>query len=101
MRSYFKYIYNSTKGKFALITLFAFLLLAIFGQYLTIDPSQVPDGADSYMPPGTKILGSGKTMIFGTDQIGRDVWSGVIHGARWALLVGVLSTLLSLSLIHI
>lgn len=96
MSSYFKYIYNTTKGKFALSILFVFLFLALFGQYLTIDPSQIPEGADSYMPPGTKILSSGRTMIFGTDQIGRDVWSGVIYGARWAFLVGVLSTLLSL-----
>src|SRR5262245_44793313 len=34
-----------------------------------------------FQPPGTRFL-------LGTDQLGRDVLSGVLHGARVSLLIG-------------
>ena len=33
---------------------------------------------------------------FGTDALGRDVMSGVIHGARMSLLIGIVSTMFAL-----
>lgn len=30
--------------------------------------------------------------VFGTDHLGRDVWSRVVHGARYSILIGVAST---------
>jgi peptide/nickel transport system permease protein len=36
--------------------------------------------------------------LLGTDHLGRDIFSGVLYGARTSFLVGVLSTMLSLSL---
>src|SRR5260370_29448924 len=30
--------------------------------------------------------------LFGTDQLGRDVTAGVVHGARTTLLIGLLAT---------
>ena len=41
---------------------------------------------DTLLPPGAPYW-------FGTDDLGRDVLSGVLHGARVSLLVGVLSAL--------
>lgn len=32
--------------------------------------------------------------LFGTDHLGRDVWSRVVHGARYSILIGVASTAL-------
>jgi peptide/nickel transport system permease protein len=40
--------------------------------------------AAAFRPPGADDL-------FGTDNLGRDVWSGLLYGARVSLLVGVLS----------
>lgn len=35
---------------------------------------------------------------FGTDQLGRDILAGVFHGARTSLLIGVVSTVLAISI---
>lgn len=68
-----------------LIALFVFL--AIFaGQITRRDPHKTSD--DSLRPPSTKYL-------FGTDDLGRDVFSGVIHGARVSLSIGVTVALCS------
>lgn len=32
-----------------------------------------------------------RSHLFGTDDLGRDIWTGVLHGARVSLLVGVLA----------
>src|SRR6478735_1096155 len=36
--------------------------------------------------------------IFGTDHLGRDVWSRIVYGARYSILIGVASTLLGVLL---
>lgn len=35
---------------------------------------------------------------FGTDQLGRDIMSGIFHGARISLLIGVVATLISIAI---
>lgn len=32
-------------------------------------------------------------FVFGTDSLGRSVWSGLVHGARTTLLIAVVATL--------
>ncbi len=44
----------------------------------------------SWMPEGAP------THLLGTDGLGRDVWSRIIHGSRVSLLVGVTATVMSL-----
>ena len=49
------------------------------------------------VPPAWQAGGSSKFLL-GTDAVGRDVLSRVIHGARLSLLIGLVSVSLSLSL---
>lgn len=75
------------KVTFASFTLFA--LIAIFASYIApFGPLQVSVGP-VLSPPSV-------AHIFGTDQLGEDVFSQVIHGTRVALIVGIGSTIIAL-----
>lgn len=64
-----------------------FLCAAVFaGQIATRDPQKNSEA--SLRPPSTEFL-------FGTDDLGRDVFSGVVHGARVSITIGVTVALLS------
>jgi len=69
------------------------LLLGLFfsaallaGQISPRDPQKTSD--DSFQPPSAEFP-------FGTDDLGRDIFSGVVHGARVSLLIGVTVALFS------
>jgi peptide/nickel transport system permease protein len=51
--------------------------------------------ADRLAPPG-HVGTTGMTYLLGADQIGRDILSRILHGARVSLAVGALTTLLSM-----
>ncbi len=72
------------------------LVIAILAPFLgTVDPTRI-DPAARNKKPGTEItfkLEDGKTLkrtvLMGTDSLGRDVYSRVIYGTRVSLMIGV------------
>ncbi|MGI8836065.1 MAG: ABC transporter permease [Pyrinomonadaceae bacterium] len=69
----------------ALLVLFTFA--AVFAEQIaTHDPQRTSD--DSLRPPSAEYL-------FGTDDLGRDIFSGVVHGARVSIAIGVTVAVLS------
>jgi peptide/nickel transport system permease protein len=78
------------QNKLALAGLFVliiFLLIAIFADFIApFDPLKT--SAATFHSPSAKFL-------FGTDDLGRDIFSGVVHGARTSILIGVIVTILS------
>ncbi len=71
----------------AVILLIIFFGAAVFAdQIAPFDPMKSSD--ETFQPPSRKFL-------FGTDDLGRDVLSGVIYGARTSLFIGVTVALLS------
>lgn len=72
-------------GWLAILWLALILVLAIAGPYL-------PGIPDPQNDVGTPRLGWGATgHIFGTDGIGRDVFSLVVNGTRYSMFIGVFS----------
>jgi peptide/nickel transport system permease protein len=60
-------------------------LTALFAPWLAyIDPLKV--GGPTFAPPGPE-------WWFGTDNLGRDIYSGVVYGTRVSLMVGFLAAL--------
>ena len=72
-------------GLAGLIGAALFVLIAVVGPLLSpFDPLALRP--ETLQPPGAPYW-------FGTDDVGRDILSGVLYGARVSLLVGLLSAL--------
>lgn len=71
--------------------LFVFLLGAIFAPLLTtFDPTR-PDFGNAFQKPSA-------THIFGTDELGRDVFARILYGSQISLLIGLISVSIGLIL---
>jgi peptide/nickel transport system permease protein len=70
---------------FGLVVIGGLVLAALLaGVLATHDPFKVSQ--EPFQPPGGRYF-------MGTDNLGRDLWSGVVYGARVSLLVGFLAAL--------
>ncbi|MDF2986771.1 MAG: ABC-type dipeptide/oligopeptide/nickel transport system, permease component [Eubacterium sp.] len=67
------------------------LLIAIFGPIITPYDPNVSDMSKSFIKPGAQHW-------FGTDQLGRDILSRIISGARISLTVGLSAVVISLTI---
>lgn len=66
------------------------VVMAVFANQLaTHDPAAISRG--SFDPPSAQHL-------LGSDDLGRDVYSGIVYGTRVTILVGILSALVSTSI---
>ena len=79
------------------------LLLSFFVVMAIVGPSIAPHDprehhlADRLTPPAWSADGD-PSYLLGTDQLGRDVFSRILHGARVALMVGLFGTGLALTI---
>jgi len=72
-------------GKIGVFIILAFLVIAFSAPLLrTVDPHQSGNAIEILIPPNGQFL-------FGTDDLGRDVWSQVIYGSRISLTIGFVS----------
>ena len=88
------FVTNRVAKTAAFVTLVIFLA-AGFAPWIApqnpYDPSAF-DLLDSLLPPMTRGS-SGMLHVFGTDDLGRDVFSAILYGARVSLIVGFCSVL--------
>lgn len=82
---------RNVPGVIGFIIIMAFFLTAIFAPFLAPYPFDKQDLGNFEKPPSAQHW-------FGTDQLGRDMFSRVIYGARSSAFVVVLVTLVNLSL---
>jgi peptide/nickel transport system permease protein len=78
----------------AIALLLPVLICGIFGTFFTPHDPAVVNPALSMRPPSW-LAGQGWTNLFGTDYLGRDVFSRVIVGARATLIVSFLGVVIA------
>jgi ABC-type dipeptide/oligopeptide/nickel transport system permease subunit len=76
----------------AAIFLCIVLLTAIFAPYTAPHDPTVQDIAHRLKPPSW-LLGGSREHLLGTDQLGRDILSRMVYGARVSLMVGFFAVL--------
>lgn len=77
-----------------LVIILIFIVISLFpGAFAKHDPTYTDLGI-RLKPPGF-VGPNGSTYIWGTDELGRDLFSRVIHGARVSLIVAVSAVLVS------
>ena len=81
-------------GKFGLVVITIFFLVALLAPWLApYDPrEQLQDGRN--LPTEERLRPSSKNLL-GRDDLGRDVLSRIVHGARISMRVGVTVVLIS------
>lgn len=76
-----------------------FLFLSVFGPLLAPqDPYDLKQLSldNAFRPPAW--LGGESSFVLGTDQQGRDLFSGIVYGVRISMFVGIAATVLSLAI---
>ena len=91
MKQFWKTMLRNPGGVIGLVILVIAVLVAVFGPWL-FPNSPWRMVQRPFLPPFTL-----STVPLGTDALGRDVFAGIIYGARVSLLVGLVSTLVALA----
>jgi ABC-type dipeptide/oligopeptide/nickel transport system permease subunit len=88
---------QTSKKSLGLATWFSFLLLAIY-LIMALFPNQIApyDPIEQNIP--NRLQYPSAEHFFGTDELGRDLFSRVIHGARISLGTAIIAVLVSLGL---
>jgi peptide/nickel transport system permease protein len=73
-----------------LVIIVILVLIAVFGRFIMPYDPNLSDMSQSFLTPGGEHW-------FGTDQLGRDIFSRIIDGTRISLTVGVVAVALSLT----
>lgn len=73
-----------------LVMLIFILLVAIFADVIVPYEKALEVSSDWLQPPSAE-------HIFGTDNVGRDLFARVIHGSRYSLVIGIVATALALA----
>ncbi|KAF0814781.1 Dipeptide transport system permease protein DppC [Andreprevotia sp. IGB-42] len=82
----------------ATVALFYFILLVVAALFAPLIAPHLPaeQFRDALLAPPAWSEGGSWQFILGTDEVGRDILSRLLHGARLSLMIGSVSVLLSL-----
>jgi peptide/nickel transport system permease protein len=99
LKRYWSDFVRSRMALCGLVLLSVLVLAAIFApQIAPQDPYDLNqlNILDSHLKPGERASNGKMRFVLGTDDQGRDIFSGILFGLRTSLLVGFLSTSLAL-----
>ena len=87
-------IVRSASGRIGLVLVLLMVFVAVFADQIAPFPPQYGDLMASKLPPAW-VEGGSPAHLFGTDQLGQDVFSRVVHGSRVSLTVGFFGVILA------
>lgn len=93
-REFWHYFSENRGAVIGLCVVVAFLLIAIFADVLAPYSPSAQHRQHLLQPPAWESGGS-MQFILGTDALGRDMLSRLIHGARYSFFIGVVVVLVS------
>jgi peptide/nickel transport system permease protein len=89
-----KLLLQSSTGTVGFIIVLLVFFVAIFADAIAPHDPAVNNLSDMLKPP-VWLEGGSSTYFLGTDNLGRDILSRIIHGTRISLLVGIVSVILA------
>ena len=95
-RTFWKSFRENRGAVVGLVVISTFTLVAIFAD-LIAPHSPVEQFREALLVPPAWQDGGSSRFLLGTDPVGRDILSRLIHGARFSLFIGVVVVTLSLS----
>ena len=90
--------FSQNRGAVAGLALVVALILIALGANAIAPHSPIEQFRDATLTPPAWHEGGMSRFLLGTDALGRDILSRLIHGSRLSLLIGLISVTLSLAL---
>lgn len=90
LRDFWRLYRKSALGKLGLVIVSFFVIMALAAPWIA--------PFDPFSFVGDPFLKPSSTYIFGTDQVGRDIFSRVIYGTRISLLIGLVASAMTIGL---
>ena len=88
--------FRHNKGALAgMIFMLVIVTMALLADVLA-PHSPIEQFRDHMLQPPVWLEGGSSQFLFGTDDLGRDILSRLIHGARLSLMIGLVSVVMSL-----
>jgi dipeptide transport system permease protein len=96
LKEFWAYFKENRGAVMGLIFFIAIILIAIFADLIAPhDPNQ--QYRDAFLQPPFWQAGGSSDFILGTDAVGRDILSRLIHGSRYSLFIGCIVVSIALS----
>ncbi|GDY24540.1 dipeptide ABC transporter permease DppC [Agarivorans sp. Toyoura001] len=97
LQEFWGYFSQNTGAVIGLVFIICILIVAIFASVIA-PHSPIEQYRDALLLPPAWLDGGNSAYLLGTDDVGRDILSRLIHGAQLSLFIGVLVVTLSLGL---
>ncbi|PID62624.1 MAG: dipeptide ABC transporter permease DppC [Gammaproteobacteria bacterium] len=95
-REFWSYFSENRGAIFGLLVFVTFILIALFADVLAPHSPTAQNRAALLQPPFWQTGGTTEYLL-GTDALGRDLLSRLIHGARYSFFIGVIVVVLAAS----